>query len=567
MIRAWMCLAALVAAAGAGGAGVGCGGNGSSAPPIGNRGDMLQPTKCAPCHQSHFDDWANSMHAQASDDPVFIAMNKRGQRETGGQLGTFCVKCHAPMAVQDKMTKDGLNLASLPQYYKGVTCFFCHTIESVGSSHNNASVNLADDLLMRGEISDPVANNFHASTYSTFHDDQQRDSASMCGSCHDIVTQPGGAHIERTFQEWSASAFSQPKGLTCAASGCHMTADPVLKPIATGGRSDRKFHPHNFPAVDVSLETITVQTMSSPGSLGDGGADAMSAADAGTAADDAEATEAGASDSGASATDSGPGTSVVEPPVDGGLPGTVAVENALNNDALQGALCVTVNSGIRVVVDTAGVGHQWPSGAAQDRRAWAEVIAYGANGEKYESGVVPDGMPVTSIADPDLWLMRDCMFNAQSQPVVNFWEAVHVNGYELPALATFDPTDPRFFQNHVIQSFPRANGDHPQLAFRPVRVTVRIRIQPIGLEVLQDLVASNDLDPLIVAKMPTFDVSLQGPVGAGLSPPGGLEWTTSSDDIPRLIDPLGQGPMTCAATPGFNVGTPVPAGSAATCTP
>ena len=26
-------------------------------------------------------------------------MNKRGQRETNGALGTFCLKCHAPMAV------------------------------------------------------------------------------------------------------------------------------------------------------------------------------------------------------------------------------------------------------------------------------------------------------------------------------------------------------------------------------------------------------------------------------------------------------------------------------------
>ena len=34
----------------------------------------------------------------AMDDPVFIAMNKKGQRETNGALGTFCVNCHAPMA-------------------------------------------------------------------------------------------------------------------------------------------------------------------------------------------------------------------------------------------------------------------------------------------------------------------------------------------------------------------------------------------------------------------------------------------------------------------------------------
>jgi hypothetical protein len=243
------------------------------------------------------------------------------------------------------------------------------------------------------------------------------------------------------------------------------------------------------------------------------------------------------------------------------------VQHALDSDALQGALCVLMNSSVRVIVDTAGIGHHWPSGAAQDRRAWAEVVAYGPDGQTYSSGVVPDGTAVTSIKDPDLWLMRDCMVNAKSQPVVNFWEAADAGGYELPALVTFDKTDQRFYANHVIQSFPRANAAQPILRFRPVRVTLRFRIQPVGLDVLEVLVDSGDLDPSIVGKMPTFDVSLQGPGGPGFAPPGGLEWTPSANDVPGFSDPLGFGPGTCVVTPGFTPGTPYPAGSAATCTP
>jgi len=64
-----------------------------------------------------------------------------------------------------------------------------------------------------------------------------------------------------------------------------------------------------------------------------------------------------------------------------------------------GALCLTAAGGIRVILDTARLGHDWPSGAAQDRRAWAEVIAYRADGSViYSSGVVPDGTPVTDVA-------------------------------------------------------------------------------------------------------------------------------------------------------------------------
>src|SRR6476659_6218543 len=63
------------------------------------RSELMDPQNCAGCHRDHHEQWAASMHAYASKDPVFLAMNRRGQQETGGALGTFCVNCHAPMAV------------------------------------------------------------------------------------------------------------------------------------------------------------------------------------------------------------------------------------------------------------------------------------------------------------------------------------------------------------------------------------------------------------------------------------------------------------------------------------
>jgi hypothetical protein len=60
---------------------------------------LRDPAACQGCHPAQFAQWSGSMHAHAADDPVFLAMNKRGQRETNGALGDFCVKCHAPMAV------------------------------------------------------------------------------------------------------------------------------------------------------------------------------------------------------------------------------------------------------------------------------------------------------------------------------------------------------------------------------------------------------------------------------------------------------------------------------------
>src|SRR3954447_6222981 len=60
---------------------------------------LLDPESCKGCHPSHYEEWSSSMHAYASSDPVFLAMNKRGQEEA--QLGDFCVQCHAPMAVRE----------------------------------------------------------------------------------------------------------------------------------------------------------------------------------------------------------------------------------------------------------------------------------------------------------------------------------------------------------------------------------------------------------------------------------------------------------------------------------
>ena len=93
--------------------------------------ELLDPAACKDCHPAHFEEWEGSMHAYAGGDPVFVAMNARGQRETNGELGSFCVQCHAPMALRLGLTEDGLNLDELPAYTRGVTCFFCHTAEAV----------------------------------------------------------------------------------------------------------------------------------------------------------------------------------------------------------------------------------------------------------------------------------------------------------------------------------------------------------------------------------------------------------------------------------------------------
>ena len=131
--------------------------------------ELMDPESCKTCHPVHYQEWSGSMHAYAADDPVFLAMNRRGQEETDGELGDFCVKCHAPMAVALGKTTDGLNLADVAQKYKGVTCYFCHQVTEVAGDHNNPLV-LAMDQTMRGGVFDPVKSSAHHTEYSLLHD-------------------------------------------------------------------------------------------------------------------------------------------------------------------------------------------------------------------------------------------------------------------------------------------------------------------------------------------------------------------------------------------------------------
>jgi hypothetical protein len=208
---------------------------------------------------------------------------------------------------------------------------------------------------------------------------------------------------------------------------------------------------------------------------------------------------------------------------------------------------------IKVILDNVAAGHDFPSGAAQDRRAWIEVVAYAGGNVVYQSGVVKDGTPVLANPDPDLWLFRDCIFDDAGKEVSMFWQAASFDPLALPAPVTIDPADPRYYQTHIQQTYPRTG---PAIAQAPDRVTMRVRLQPIGLDVLDDLVTSGDLDPQVRSQMPTFDV---GAVKL-------VEWTkaTATDTI---FDE-NRTPFSCVSPTALNVqAQSVPAKAHAKCAP
>jgi nitrate/TMAO reductase-like tetraheme cytochrome c subunit len=409
---------------------------------------LMDPQTCGQCHSEHLNEWSQSMHAYASDDPIFVAMNKRGQRETNGELGNFCVECHAPIAMRTGATTDGSNLAQLPAPMHGVTCYFCHNVDAVYGIHNGA-VHIADDSVLRADISDPRDNTAHDSMYSALHDGAQPQAASMCGACHDVTTVTN-VDIERTYAEWQGAIYAKntPQTLlTC--SGCHMpssqapASDQPNMPV-------RAVHSHATPGVDVSLTSSL--------------ADAQK----------------------------------------------VLVQQNLD-PALVAKLCVTPPGNgptVTATLDDAFVGHDWPSGATHDRRAWLELIAYQGTNVIFSSGVVADQQDVLTINDPNLWIFRERLLDASGNEVKFMWQAVKTDGTFLTPSVTNDPNAPGYYHalSHTYDVPPNAD-----------KITMRLRVITIGYDVIDSLIASGDLAAALRANVPVFTL-------AGTS----LTWTTAN---------------------------------------
>jgi hypothetical protein len=424
---------------------------------------LKDPETCKTCHPKQYQEWSGSMHAYATDDPLFLALNKRGQ---AAQVGPFCVKCHAPMAVHEGMNDGPIDVATLAKPLHGITCYFCHNVDNVLDTHDNP-LHLADDFTMRGQFTDPVKNKAHHSQYSTYIDRDRTESGSMCGSCHDIVNK-NGAHIERTYAEWQASVYAKSSlGSTCGQ--CHMPQTTDLVPIAEGpdvtGVFSRRRHDHQFPGVDRAIT---------------------------------EWPEAATQE---------------------------ASVQALVNTDLQSTVCVRgypnmPGGNLMVVVDNVASGHQWPSGAAQDRRLWFEIIAYKNGAPIYQSGVVADGTAPTELTtDPDLWLLRDCMFDSAGKETHNFWDAAMYESNTLPAQSTFDPMDPIFYRSHIYQNYPRAVDK--RLTDYPDRVTLRALLQPFPLDLFDDLFQNPADEGFTADQVKAMRAKLATPIVVGKP----LEWT------------------------------------------
>jgi hypothetical protein len=174
-------------------------------------------------------------------------------------------------------------------------------------------------------------------------------------------------------------------------------------------------------------------------------------------------------------------------------------------DALDGVvlaeLCIPpplASSEVEVTLENAFAGHNFPSGAAQDRRFWLELRVWDQNDQViFQTGVVADDEPIagTAATDPNLWLFRDRIFDAAGDEVHMFWQAASFESMLLPQASVAGEVH----RQTRVFTIPLADGI-------PARAEMRLLMRPMGLEVLADLVTSGHLDAKYLAAMPTFEV-------------------------------------------------------------
>lgn len=328
---------------------------------------------CAACHPAHYEQWRQSMHAQAMIDPVYRAAVKLRQDAFDGAQDQFCLQCHSPIGTRGGEIVDGFRFEDLSQTtLEGVNCVTCHRSVRIERPFNSGHV-LDANGPMRGPISDPVANLAHESQHSAHF-----ESSTFCAACHD-VTELNGLVLERPYGELKGSPLAGQSNCQT----CHM---PEYEGVAALGGPRRTLHHHTFRGAGVPLE---------PGFL----------------------------DETSMATIRARAKALLESSAE-----VVAVQM---NSPIPGR-----SMNLSVTVRNKNLAHNLPTGSTFNSQMWLEVIVTDARGRVlYQSGqtdengdlmnhssaLAPDG-------DPDLVMFSSVLFDASGEQQVLTWLATeHVN--------------------------------------------------------------------------------------------------------------------------------------------
>jgi hypothetical protein len=172
-------------------------------------GEYKGPEFCAQCHKPHIQEWQNSTHAKAFQDPVFQESWVENQKPG------YCLACHAT----------GYNPNTGLPVAEGVTCESCHGTYKEGHP--------ATDM-MKVDTSAARCGSCHTTTYQEWQLSGHAQRNVKCASCHAVHSQGllfptvtalcGTCHGDRAddFAHAAHSQQTRPDGQTMTCADCHM---------------------------------------------------------------------------------------------------------------------------------------------------------------------------------------------------------------------------------------------------------------------------------------------------------------------------------------------------------
>jgi len=186
------------------------------------------PATCEPCHKAIYDEWKGSMHANSSklSDPVHGAVHEafvKAMKAKGAQAGYFCGSCHMPTAdnLSALMKGEAAPDAANPTNARGVTCSFCHKVDSLVEGERFNTYKVTEGI--KGATEKSAAP--HGEVRSEFVSSYQ-----MCLGCHGALMNGKGSVV----------CSMQEEGISdCLA--CHMKDVPGA-PAEGSSRTTHRAH-------------------------------------------------------------------------------------------------------------------------------------------------------------------------------------------------------------------------------------------------------------------------------------------------------------------------------------
>lgn len=201
----------------------------------------LSSKDCGVCHQTHYNEWKFSTHANAWTDQQFQAELKK---ETSPFM---CINCHVPLQNQQEFIIKGLVDGDIYQPVKEPNPHFDKELQQEG-------INCASCHVRNGAILGPTGTTKapHKTIKDTLH-----LSEKLCIKCHNavaVITQDLACTFE-TGDEWKNGPYFGKKDCKT----CHM--EPVTQEIVEG-YGKRLSHSHFFPGSGIpKLDTLQTKIL------------------------------------------------------------------------------------------------------------------------------------------------------------------------------------------------------------------------------------------------------------------------------------------------------------------